>query len=551
MRRLLLTIATALFPAALLASAGVGGASAQEAVVRCFDRQPLPGITLAAFAGGGLDRLERCAAGFGVRVHAVAGGAWLTLDPASDGEANAAFRARYASGAAAGTPFLLERETPFGLVVREPDSFEGYTLFTHGAIYLIDHAGRIAHVWDDNLTAVRLLENGLLTGIDASANLVQALGPDGGVAWEYRYDGDGVLHHDFLHMPNGNLLLLVRRTKGREEAAAAVADPDLLAPQGIGYEAVVEVRLDGDAGRIEGEIVWEWSLWDHLIQDSDPDKANYGVVADHPERVDLNYPLADIAAAVEEGRLARRRVNSWIHANSIDYHPELDQIAISARHFSELWIIDHSTTAEEAAGHAGGNGGRGGDLLYRWGNPRAHGAGTADDQQLFWPHAIHWIAPGLPGAGNILIFNNGAEFPGYVRGWSSVVEIAPPADGYGYRSGEAVTPVWTYAADIPESFFSPRRSNAQRLPNGNTLICHGTEGTIFEVTPDGRTVWKYVNPHVQDGRLYQGDRMPVHAELPGLWSNNLYRAARYAPDYPGLAGLDLTPKGTIELYREP
>ena len=258
---------------------------------------------------------------------------------------------------------------------------------------------------------------------------------------------------------------------------------------------------------------------------------------------------------MEEGRLTRP--GDWIHANSIAYHPELDQIVISARHFSELWIIDHSTTTEEAAGHAGGNGGRGGDLLYRWGNPRLHGAGSAEDQQLFWPHAIHWIEPGLPGAGNLLIFNNGHEFEGYDRDWSSVVEIVPPVDGHGYRLGEPVAPVWTYEADIPSAFFSPGWANAQRLPNGNTLICSCAEGTIFEVTPEGRTVWKYVNAHMRAGefRLHQGDLMTLWLK-PNLepilaWENSLYRVARYAPDYPGLQGLDLTPKGTIELYREP
>ena len=135
------------------------------------------------------------------------------------------------------------------------------------------------------------------------------------------------------------------------------------------------------------EVVGEWSVWDHLVQDYDPAKANFGVVAEHPE---------------------------------------LEQILISARNFSEIWIIDHSTTTEEAAGHSGGNGGKGGDLLYRWGNPQAYRAGTFADQQLFWQHNPHWIPEGLPGAGNILIFNNGYEYEGRYPDYSSVVEITPP-----------------------------------------------------------------------------------------------------------------------------
>ena len=199
--------------------------------------------------------------------------------------------------------------------------------------------------------------------------------------------------------------------------------------------------------------------------------------------MDLNFLLGRAHERVGTGR------TDWIHADSIDYHPGLDQIVISARNFSELWIVDHSTTTEEAAGHAGGDGGRGGDLLYRWGNPRAHRAGTAADQQLFWPHTVHWIGPGLPGAGNLLMFNNGLEYDGHRRGWSSVVEIAPPAEGRGYRPGEPAEPVWTYEADPPSVFYSKRLSGAQRLPNGNTLIASGFDGAIFEVTPDGDTVW--------------------------------------------------------------
>ena len=532
--------------AAMLAAALLAGgsrASAQEAG-GCFDPRPLPGYTLAAFGGGGLDLLERCAEGLGSRVHAAAAdGGWLTLDPGADAGANAAFRARYADGAAPGTPFLLERATPLGLLVHEPEASGGYTLLHSGPVhYLIDIRGRIAHSWNLNWRgSFRLLENGRLLGGEGRASL--EADPDGNATWEYRRDGSR-FHHDFLRLPNGNVLLLARRTRTRDEAVAAGADPALVPPQGIEYEAVVEVRPSRPSG---GEIVWEWSLWDHLVQDFDPDQANYGDPAGHPELVDLNFLLESLPAAAGEGILPR--ASDWIHANSIDYHPGLDRIAISARNFSELWIIDHGTTTEEAAGHTGGAGGHGGDLLYRWGNPRAHRAGTAADQRLFWPHHVHWIEPGLPGAGNLLVFNNGMEFAGRARGWSSVVELALPADGRGYRPGEPAEPVWTYEADPPAAFYSAVWGGAQRLPNGNTLIASGDEGTVFEVTPGGRTVWKYVNPQHHGGsRLYQGALVPVETAPPSSgWTNRLYRATRYAPDYPGLASLDLRPKGTIEL----
>ena len=172
---------------------------------------------------------------------------------------------------------------------------------------------------------------------------------------------------------------------------------------GLEIDTLVEVRpIYPD----RAAIVWEWSIWDHLVQDCDPAQANYVKVSEHPELVDLNYNMRQLHRTTHGPR------RHWLHANGLDYHPELYQIVISVRTMSEIWIIDHSTITAEAAGHSGGNGGRGGDLLYRWGNPQAYRAGVYADQQLFWQHHPHWIPDGLPGAGNILIFNNGDEFEG-------------------------------------------------------------------------------------------------------------------------------------------
>ena len=96
----------------------------------------------------------------------------------------------------------------------------------------------------------------------------------------------------------------------------------------------------------------------------------------------------------------------WNHVNSVQYNAELDQIILSSHNQNEIWIIDHSTTVEEASGHTGGVYGKGGDFLYRWGNPSIYGRGTSNDTKLGGQHDAHWIANGLPGAGNILIFNN-------------------------------------------------------------------------------------------------------------------------------------------------
>ena len=439
-----------------------------------------------------------------------------------------------------------------GLLLNEPEAFGGYTLFNKRGsrtIYLIDNQGRVVHRWelDAKTLFARLLENGNLLTFphyiplhksDVPGRHVTEVDRNGNTLWECT---QGIPHHDVLKMPNGNLLLLSRQKKTAEEAIAAGADPDFIDTNGLMAPHIVEVKPTGPANC---EIVWEWSAWDHLIQDFDSSKANYGVVAEHPELIDLNFRLSEVLSY---------NPSDWIHSNGIDYNPELDQIVLSPRHFSEVWIIDHSTTTAEAAGHRGGKGGRGGDLLYRWGNPRAWRAGTPDDQQLFWPHNPQWIAPGLPGAGNILIFNNGHEFTDFRRGYSSVDEIAPPVDGANYRLNPdlayaPVEPVWVYTAATPSDFFAAYISGAQRLPNGNTLICDGVHGTLFEVTPAGKTVWKYINPSTSQGPLRQGESVPFKQRESGtvVPVNQVYRAYRYASDYPGLQGLDLTPGDRIE-----
>ena len=441
--------------------------------------------------------------------------------------------------------------TPVGLILNEPESSPGYTLFhlkDGNRVYLIDNAGRVVHTWDlDGVAKLAKLspKGDLLVGLRGRGGRgLRIIAPDGTVKWNYRLKG---WHHDFLPLPNGNMLLLARERKTVPEAIAAGVNPACIdARLGVDFDYIVEVRPTGPA---EGEIVWRWSVWDHLIQDFDPSQANYGAVAEHPELIDVNFRQCEKLTANLQNPAG------WVHSNSLDYHPERDQLLISARNLGEVWIIDHSTTIEEAAGRTGGRAGQGGNLLYRWGNPRAYRAGALADQQLFWAHNAQWIPPGWPGAGNILIFNNGDEYADARRYYSSIDEFTPPVDGLNYPLAPGAAygpaePVWRYTAEPPGSFYSPRRSGVQRLPNGNTLICSTATGNIFEVTPEGEIVWQYINPVVGNAPLRQGDPMPLLEINRGVptWANWVYRAIRYPPDYPGLIGLDLTPGDPIELY---
>ncbi len=435
-----------------------------------------------------------------------------------------------------------------GLSINAPGAFRGYTLLNpmgQKTVYLFDMEGRVVKTWQtqhNSMQVAYLLEDGHLFrvanagdemsfgGGGGSAGRVNEFTWDGEVLWDFKMSSAKQLqHHDAIKLPNGNCLMVVWEKKTNEEAIAAGRKKDLVSTYLI-PDSLLEIK---PTGKTTGEIVWEWHLWDHVIQDHDSTKANFGDVAAHPELVDINFvesPLgpgpggppaktavAKVKDAAKEARSkaeqdklksigyvgapaarAQRISPDWTHVNSVDYNPALDQIVMSVHELSEIWIIDHSTTNAEAAGHSGGRSGKGGDLLYRWGNPRAYRAGTHADQRLFAQHNASWIRPGLPGEGHILIFNNGGHRPD--GDYSSVDEIAPPVDSQGryeLKAGTAYGPakaIWSYSAPKKSDFYAFFISGAQRLPNGNTLICSGPNGTLFEVTPEKETVWKYVNP---------------------------------------------------------
>ena len=95
-----------------------------------------------------------------------------------------------------------------------------------------------------------------------------------------------------------------------------------------------------------------------------------------------------------------------MHCNSISYNPMLDEILISSRSMSEIYIIDHSTSTQQASSHSGGNHNKGGDIVYRWGNPQVYNQGSLIDKKLFGQHDAHWIPNDFPDGGKIMIFNN-------------------------------------------------------------------------------------------------------------------------------------------------
>ncbi len=440
---------------------------------------------------------------------------------------------------------LVAQQT-VGLFLNDVDAYNGYTLIApeYTTTYLIDNCGYVVNSWEADQrpgSSTYLLENGnlLRTG---RANIVYNAGGSGGrielFNWEgeliWRYDHtspDFHQHHDVAPLPNGNVLLIAWEYHSIQDAIDNGRDTNLISNLGVWSEQVVEVQ---PVGTNEANIVWQWSLWDHLIQDYDNSKMNYGIVAEHPELVDLNFE-ANAGGGVLSGP-------DWIHLNAINYNPDLDQIVLSSRNFDEFWIIDHSTTSQEAASHTGGNSGKGGDILYRWGNPQSYNRGTPADRTLFGQHDVQWIPSGHPDEGKILVFNNGFE-----RFYSSIDIIEPPMGNDGayiiepdFASGPDNFS-WTYNATPPSDFYSPNLSGVQRLPNGNTLICDGRKGAIFEITANKEIVWEYFSPvRIATGPINQGtplDNVPT----------DLFRAYRYGVDYPAFEGKELIPGDPIEL----
>jgi len=410
--------------------------------------------------------------------------------------------------------------------------------------------------------------------------LTQEIEWDGKVVWECDLVPQGLTqHHDMEPMPNGNVLLLAREFHDHEAGLARGRDPSFRRTSALWSDVVVEVEPVRPSG---AKVVWMWRAWDHLVQDFDAKAQGYGLPAEHPGRIDVNADhrfLPKKKVETEEARLRREKLEAqmaavgyaggevpsdaevapsvtpeknplaapdvepkpeaagpdprtvpklgedWLHVNGIDYLPEHGLIALSTPRLSEVWVIDRSTTTAEAATSAGGMFGRGGEILYRWGNPQSYGMGGPADRRLYYQHDVTWLASTRPDELRFLVFNNGQKRPG--REYSSVEEVAVPfqaRSGFPRAEGKPFEPrdaAWTYSD--PENFYAGFISGAQRLPNGNTLVCEGSKGRVFEVRPDGRIVWDYWSPFDDPGETLA----PPSA---------LFHATRVAKDDPAVRG---------------
>ena len=379
--------------------------------------------------------------------------------------------------------------------------FNGVTLFSVSSgigssnTYVINNNYDVVNKWDHELSTIgipHLNHDGsiILQFRSIEHSFGNSHGPIGGIFKKLDWHGNEVWsnnffsnsfhsHHDFEVMPNGNILILGWEKKTYSEAlnVGRISVENEIWPL-----AIYEVALNSIN---QFEIVWEWHIWDHLIQDVDSSLSNFGIIKNHPELIDINI-----------GQFTNPNEGDWLHTNAIAYNSDLDQIVFSSKHFNEIFIIDHSTTTLQASGHDGGNSDKGGDILYRWGNPINYGRGTNSDQKLNAQHGVHWIPLAYPGAGKLLIFNNNPSDTASNSnqfGNSSVVELLPliNTDGNYFLTADSIYGPEEYDLIYGDdnSFFSSFQSGAYRLKNGNTIITVTQEKSLFEISQDGQIIW--------------------------------------------------------------
>ena len=379
------------------------------------------------------------------------------------------------------------RVFPTGVTVYDPErAYNSYVCFSalDGATHLIDMDGHEVHRWPHVGLPGEVIDPKLIGGERGHVFLQLSNGPDkrGGIlsnatvgeldwsghtVWEWGHRAPGGVarqNHDWARLANGDTLLLVaipHSVKG-------------LGNKVIGDQGVYEVSPAGD-------IVWKWIAGDHLTE--------FGI-----SRSGMRYLKTRIARTpvdvwgyLEINDMQVLGPNKWYDAGDKRFAPE--NLILDSRKGNFVIIISKST----------------GNVVWRLGPNFPGDQFVADSRirnrtiprpvdQISGQHDAHLIPEGLPGAGDLLLFDDqgGAGFPPVALGvyaGSRVLEINPLKKQI----------VWQYTGESsgrpPWTFFSSFVSSARRLPNGNTLIDEGMDGRLFQVTPTGNIVWEYVNPY--------------------------------------------------------
>jgi hypothetical protein len=407
-----------------------------------------------------------------------------------------------AAGPMAASPTVY----PTGATIYQPDkAWNGFTVLSPlgtPAVIVLDMNGRVVKHWDgfDLVSGgpARVLPGGVVVAPQGNAmprlESLALVAEDfaGKELWRFDHgepierggkrEWSGRQHHDWQlsNFPSGyyspqftpalkgaSVLLLTHTSHTDPVIADVMIDDDEL------------IELDP-----QGKVAWEWRAGDHI--------GEFGLTA--PMRSAIR-------------RLARRDGYDWFHINSAAWLGPNKWFAAGDKRFDPRNVIISSRQASVIAIVA-----RDGQVVWRLGpdstvSPEARALG-----QVIGQHNVTMIPEGLPGAGNLLLFDNGGA-----AGYGDPSPISPGGDTIYQRATSRVLEidpvtlalVWSYAAP---NFYSFNISGAQRLPNGNTLITEGTTGRVFEVTPDKAIVWEYLAPPSAGPRpstaIYRAYRIP-------------------------------------------
>jgi len=409
-------------------------------------------------------------------------------------------------------------------------------------VFLVDNCGSLVNHWEfdshSNYSSASLLEDGsiiklVLSDKDGAGVRKDACFEhrswDNTLLWKFcGEDRYAALHSDFNVLPNGNVLSLLKDRHSILEAINAGLKPENIHGNSFNSESVVEIKRTGIT---TGEVVWEWHLWDHLVQDYDSLKNNYKKIIEQPRRLDINV------------------IESNVHFNSIDYNSNLNQLLVSCWSDHEIYIIDHTTSSEMAATSSGGKYGYGGDFLFRWGKERNYNAGR---QKLFGQHNPSWIPDDYGRFGGMIsIFNN--EFGYYtenvLKSAIVILNIDPDGDGvYDFLEKNTFEPtsyeyIWT--GKIYNNWMLSRiMSGAEVQPNGNILICEATKGRFSEIDENGDVVWVYKSPDEGTENDLTTSRGIIGQ---GLDANpQVYKVKKYSLDYAPLKNIETCSNRPIE-----
>lgn len=388
------------------------------------------------------------------------------------------------------------------VTVHEPGCCEGYTLINSAFVTLIDMNGTVIHHWNTFFPQpAKLFPKGLLiTGVSykfcglacGDSTRLEKFAWNGSVVWSYngREDGRARQHHDFELegnpvgyyapgqdvVPNGTILVLSHHTVFN----ASISKRQLV------DEVIYEINDDGTP------TGFEWHASEHFNQFGFDNRSKHGIYNNPGLLGDGDYLHVNSLSEIGE--------NMWYTMDPVTYsyfNPK--NLIISSRNGDFLAVISKQT----------------GDVVWRVGPDYSNETEAGRKLgQIIGLHHAHMIPEGLPGAGNILLFDNGGVagygyygMPDQFRLWSRVVEFNPVTYDivwqYSYPTGNW----WIPRSGDGHKFFSYYISSAQRLPNGNTLISEGSNGRVFEVTNTSKIVWDFQQPF-RVLQVYRAYRVP-------------------------------------------